>query len=257
MECKALSVAEYLGGGLALTIVGLIAVSSAHMARPQASVPAVPLHYASAVIETSEAVAKLSLEPPQPNETASGAAAARSIAPATAPPAVPPPSSAAADHATPLTARWPVELGADDAARIKQHVFDAGSFGRSSDMVSALQSREPPTNAGLADSPQLNRPNSPSLRAVPTFVGAWTDDGGRCRSDKKMPLVISSRAAKTAFGECDFGSVARDSANRWRVAAICTAEGQFWRAHIALKIVEPKLTWSSERGTTTYVRCKR
>ena len=269
MAC--LSVAEYLGGGLALATVALIAVSSAHIARPQASVPAVPLRYATAAIETSDAAAKLSLEPPEPNETpgetrnkrvsdqGAAAAAARSIAPdvVSVPPAVPQPSSAAADHPTPLAARWPVELGIDNAARIGQHVLDAGSVERSAGIVSALQSREPPTHAGLAESSQLNRPNPSSVRAAATFVGGWTDDGDRCRPDKKMPLVISPRAAKTAYGECDFGSVARESANRWRVAAICTADGRFWRAHIALKLAEPKLTWSSERGTATYTRCKR
>src|SRR5262249_55136501 len=66
LECRALSVAEYLGGGLALASIALIPVGGAHMARPQASVPAVPLHYAAAAIETNEAVAKLSLASPKP-----------------------------------------------------------------------------------------------------------------------------------------------------------------------------------------------
>lgn len=257
MAC--LSVAEYLGGGLALATVALIAVSSAHIARPEVSVPEVPLHYATAAIDTSEAVAKLSLEPSAPNETpgatrdkrvsdvGTDAAVSRSIAPnvATVPPPAPP--SAAADHATPLTARWPVELG----------MIDAGSLGRSADAMWDLRSHGSPPNIGSADSLQRNVPNPPRVPAAPTFVGSWTDDIGRCRTDKKTPLVISPRAARTAYGECDFGSVVREAANRWRVAAICTADGQFWRAHIALKLVEASLTWSSERGTETYVRCKR
>jgi hypothetical protein len=93
-------------------------------------------------------------------------------------------------------------------------------------------------------------------RAAPTFVGGWSDDISRCRAEPKTPLVISPHAAKTENAECDFGFVARVAANRWRVAAICTSEGQFWRANIVLKLVEPNLTWSSERGTQTYIRCK-
>ena len=106
--------------------------------------------------------------------------------------------------------------------------------------------------------PAADRPAAPAaVRADSNFIGGWTDDVGRCRTGRKAPLVISSRAAKTANGECDFGFVAREAANRWRVTAICAAEGRFWRANIALKLMEPNLTWSSERGTETYVRCKR
>lgn len=268
LECRALSVAEYLGGGLALASIALIPVGGAHMARPQASVPAVPLHYAAAAIETNEAVAKLSLASPKPapgetrdkwvSDPAPVAALSSSIAPIVATalsPALPPPRHAA-DHVSPLTARWPVETGSD-AAAIKQHVIDAGPFGGSAGPVQDLRSRDSRASTGLAGGQQRNMPNPPSVRAAASFVGGWATDIGRCRADKKAPLVISSRAAKTASGECDFGSVAREAANRWRVAAICTADGRFWRANIALKLDEPHLTWSSERGTETYVRCRR
>ncbi|HMI15029.1 MAG TPA: hypothetical protein VK526_01545, partial [Bradyrhizobium sp.] len=106
--------------------------------------------------------------------------------------------------------------------------------------------------------PAADRSAAPSaVRADSNFIGGWADDIGRCRTGRKAPLVISSRAAKTANGECDFGFVAREAANRWRVTAICAAEGRFWRANIALQLMEPNLTWSSERGTETYVRCNR
>jgi len=97
-------------------------------------------------------------------------------------------------------------------------------------------------------------PAPASVRTPSTYIGDWADDIGRCG---ETPLVINSRAAMTAGGECAFGSVARETANRWRVAAICTSDGQVWRANIALKVVGSSLTWSSERGTDTYVRCKR
>jgi hypothetical protein len=208
-------------------------------------------------------VAKLSLQPPEPpdapgetrnkqvSDSAPSAAEARSIAPsvATMPPSAPPSPSSGTDHASLLAARWPAEL---DAAGLKPPVVDAGSLGRTADAVLGLRS----PNAELANLKRAAQNPQPA-RAAPTFVGGWADDIGQCRTHKKTPLVISSSAAKNENGECDFGSVARVAENRWRVAAICTADGQFWRAHIALKLVEPNLTWSSERGTTTYVRCKR
>jgi hypothetical protein len=112
----------------------------------------------------------------------------------------------------------------------------------------------PPRESRLADSQRRNV-SAPVSDAG--FVGSWTDDVGKCRNGRKAPIVISSRTAKTAIGGCDFGLVTREAANRWRVTARCALEGKVWRANIALKLTEPNLTWSSERGTTTYVRCGR
>jgi hypothetical protein len=251
-----LSVAEYLSGGLALTTVALIAVSSAHVARPQASVPPVPVRYATAAIDTSEAAAKLSLHVSEPNEASGETRNTRISDPApgadvaTVPPLAPPLPPPAADRASPVVARWPAEL---DAAGIKLQTIDAGPLGPMTDAVWDLRS----PRAELANNPNPDMPIPQRVRAAPTFVGRWADDIGQCRAHKRTPIVISPHAAKTESAECDFGSVAREAVNRWSVAALCTADGQFWRAHIALKLVEPNLTWSSERGTTTYVRCKR
>jgi hypothetical protein len=262
---KSFSAFECFGGGIALAIVALIAVGSSYIARPLISLPAKPLHYATAFIEQSEAMAKLSLQ--QPSEVTNDDGEMHNVQSsdplsdtATTKPeesdatTAPPP---ALDRSARVTRRWPVELGTEDATGIPQNMIEAGSLGGFTDAIWGPRSPDLRRDSRFADSPQRNMPNSLSVPAVFTFVGGWTDDIGRCQTGRKTPLVISSRAAKTARGECDFGFVARETVNQWRVAAICTAAGEFWRAHIALKLVEPNLTWSSERGTTTYVRCKR
>lgn len=403
------SASEILGGGLALSIVALIAVGGAHIARPQAPVSATPPHYATASIELSEEAARLSLNQDQLPDGAAEARNTQSADPisddvsksvepdrGTPPPSLPiapvsslpvttwstegaiedaaairqrvieakslrPPAGvvrsspppdlrpgpraadtqqrqafAAETHIAQLSIPVPDEpaagrpaksdrlkplwgsplrppapipappvkgrpagRGIRAAAGIQQRATEAGSIKRSvntapssprPDLRSGLQladagqiedaarsgqlpieaesvrqnadaarsssPRDLPLGPRLADTQpsHMTAPAPASVRAAPTFIGDWTDDISRC---EETPLAINARAAKSASGECDFGFVAREAANRWRVAAICTSEGQFWRANIALKVVEQKLIWSSERGTETYVRCKR
>jgi Putative peptidoglycan binding domain len=95
------------------------------------------------------------------------------------------------------------------------------------------------------------------IPASKTFIGGWAEGGDQCGSDgdHSPPIVISSRAAKTEGGECDFRSIKREGAGHWRVDAVCTSEGNSWNANIDLKLSLPNLIWTSERGTTTYVRC--
>jgi hypothetical protein len=259
LERKPFSVPEFLGGGIALATVALIAFGGLRVAPPQNSSPA-PASYAPVSIQSPEALAKLSLE--QPRESSGVAGATRDVqspdnrlgagnstpieaSGATAPP---PP---AADRPAAAAAAGP------DGLRIQQRRTEADSPGVFTDVIWAPPLSNPPPDSRLADSQRRHVPDPPGAGADSSFIGGWTDEIGRCRTGRKPPLVISSRAAKTANGECAFGFVAREAANRWRVTAICAAEGNFWRANIALKLMEPNLTWSSERGTETYVRCKR
>jgi hypothetical protein len=91
--------------------------------------------------------------------------------------------------------------------------------------------------------------------AAKTFIGAWAEEIDACRTG--APVVINSRAAKADGGECDFRSVKRESLARWHVEAVCTDGESSWNANVNLKLNAPKLIWSSERGTATYVRCAK
>jgi hypothetical protein len=259
LEREPFSAPEWWGGGLALVTVALVAFGGLRTAQPPNSLPA-PINYAPVSIQSSEASAKLSIE--QPRELSDAAGATRDVQS--------PDSRLGTGDSTPFesngtnASRQPAadRSAAPTGGRlvgplIQQRRNEADALGGFVDVIWG-----PPLSNSLGDfrpanSQRRSLPDPPSVRAESTFVGSWTDDIGRCRTGRKAPLVISSRAAKTAKGECDFGLVTREAANRWRVTAICTAEGNFWRANIALKLMEPNLTWSSERGTETYVRCKR
>ena len=125
------------------------------------------------------------------------------------------------------------------------------------------------------------------IRADHTFIGRWASDIGQCRQgrDHGAPIVITSRAAETGSAECDFRSVTRQVASRWRVTAMCSAGKNSWNANLQLKLTAPSLTWdrilepaketvhngkhtdieyarfaedlviSTEQGTGRYVRC--
>jgi hypothetical protein len=262
LEHRPLSVPEFLGGGMALATVALIAFGALRFAPSHNSPPA-PANYAPVSIDSSEASIKSLVEQPrdpQPKVLSDVTAPAHDVQSPDSPLATgsstptplnevqaPPPP--AADRSVAATARSP-----DGGPPIQQHGIETGSPGAVTDVAPLLN---PPADSRAANAQRRNATDPPSARADPSFIGGWADDIGRCRTGRKAPLVINSRAAKTADGECAFGSVAREAANRWRVAAICASGGKFWRANIALKLTEESLTWSSERGTETYVRCKR
>jgi hypothetical protein len=268
LERKPFSAPELLGGGIALATVTLIAFGGLRVTQPQNSLPAsitpAPTNYAPVSIQSSDALAKSSIEQPRDlsRDLSDVAAATRDVpspdtrlgtgnatlVDSTRAGAPQPP---AADHSAAPPAGWSAGL------RIQQHGIEVDSQGVFTDVIWGPPLSNPLRDSRLANSQLRDVSDPPGVRADSTFIGNWTDDIGQCRTGRKAPLVISSRAAKTANGECNFGFVAREAANRWRVAAICAAGGHFWRANVTLKLTEPNLTWSSERGTETYVRCKR
>ena len=257
LERKPFSVPEFWAGGLALAIVALIAFGGLRVTQPQNALPP-PTRYASVSIQSSETPAKSSVEQPR---------ALSDIA--AAPPDVRSPDTRLGlGNATPIEANGaeaPRPPAADRSAgptaggAVGSPIQQPGTEADSQVLTDAIWAPRLSNfrDSRLANSQRRDMPDPPSVRADSTFIGDWTDNISRCRTGRKALLVISARAAKTATGECDFGFVTREAANRWRVTAKCAAEGKSWRANIALKLIEPNLTWSSERGTETYVRCKR
>ena len=256
LERKPISMPEFWVGCIALASVALIAFGGLRVTRPQNALPA-PARYASVSIQPSEVSAKLPVEPPRAVfDAAEATPDVRSpeIRPSTG--GAMPIASQSAEAPRPVAADRPAAPAAGDPVGLRTQ--QPGTEADSQVLTDAVWA---PPLSNFRDSrlasQRRNVPDPPGAGADSTFVGGWTEDSRMCRSGRKAPLVISSRVAKTASGECNFGSVAREAANRWRVTATCAAEGKSWRANITLKLAEPNLTWSSERGTVTYVRCKR
>ena len=85
-----------------------------------------------------------------------------------------------------------------------------------------------------------------------SFTGGWGNDLAECRDS---PIKITARRAEAFGTACEFRSTERESSNVWRLRAECASKTERWNANIRLTVSTSKLTWSSERGTTIYVRC--
>jgi Putative peptidoglycan binding domain len=85
-----------------------------------------------------------------------------------------------------------------------------------------------------------------------SFIGAWGIDVAECR---ESPITITARRAEAFGAACEFHSTQRETSNVWRLRAECASKTERWNANIRFAVSTSKLTWSSERGTTTYVRC--
>src|SRR5262249_32580708 len=89
-------------------------------------------------------------------------------------------------------------------------------------------------------------------RSEISFVGRWGVDVAECGD---FPVTITARRAEGFSASCEFQSTQRESSNAWRLRAECSSKTERWKANIRLTVSTSKLTWSSERGTTIYVRC--
>jgi len=82
------------------------------------------------------------------------------------------------------------------------------------------------------------------------FVGTWGV------KDCRVPFSISANGAQGYGGrKCEFIATTQETDNTWRVPADCSRGVERWKANIKLTLNGNRLTWSSERGTVTYMRC--
>jgi hypothetical protein len=93
--------------------------------------------------------------------------------------------------------------------------------------------------------------------ATGTFVGGWGINVDQCRQapDNRSPLRIDTSRAEAFSTTCQFNSTQRECAKEWRIRASCADEHGQWSANIRLTLAGSRLTWTSERGTATYLRC--
>ena len=155
----------------------------------------------------------------------------------------------------------------EDAKRVQQRLIELGFLFGAADGIWGPRSRKALQDFrvanGIGDSDAWDEATQEQLLSAPdataantsdiSFVGGWGVDDAECSSS---PITITARRAADTFGAaCEFRSTQRESSNVWRLRALCASNGERWNANIRFSISGNKLTWSSERGTTTYVRC--
>jgi Putative peptidoglycan binding domain len=157
----------------------------------------------------------------------------------------------------------------EDTKRIQQRLIDLGFLFAEADGVWGQRSRRALQDFRVAqrlgDSAvwdeatqrrlfAASEPHAaPASKPELNFLGGWGVDVAQCR---ESPITITARRAETVGVKCEFHSTQQESSNVWRLKARCANGGERWNANVRFTISGNKLTWSSERGTTTYVRCR-
>ena len=154
----------------------------------------------------------------------------------------------------------------EDAKRVQQRLIELGFLFGAADGVWGLRSRKALQDFrvanGIGESDTWDEATQDRLLTSSdaiaantsdiSFIGGWGVDVAECR---KSPLTITANRATNTFAACEFHSTQRESSNVWRLRALCANNSERWNANIRFAISGSQLTWSSERGTTTYVRC--
>ena len=154
----------------------------------------------------------------------------------------------------------------ENAKRVQQRLIDLGFLYGAADGVwgqrsrRALQEFRAANGIGESDTwdeaTQERLLSAPDAKAANTsdisFIGGWGIDVAECR---ESPITITARRAEAFGAACEFHSTQRESSNVWRLRADCASKTERWNANIRFTVSTSKLTWSSERGTTTYMRC--
>jgi hypothetical protein len=139
----------------------------------------------------------------------------------------------------------PVQLKQQELARANPPESQAPTrVASAADVTSGLTDPEPVREAA-SDTP---------------FAGVWATDERACTPQLKrnglLPALISSQGAWAGNTTCAFKTSKR-TGNTWMLAAVCSDPRKSWKANVRLSVVGNRLTWTSERGSQTYVRCSQ
>ena len=150
-------------------------------------------------------------------------------------------------------------LAADDAwdEQTEARLF-APDARRKTAALARTASADPGRVLEASDAPSPNTAVGPRKPAdADTFIGRWASNAADCqmRQTSGVSLRIGLRGSEGYGGACSFGPVRRGGGG-WHVKAACSADGIIWNANVSLRVAGDRLIWSSERGTTTYVRCR-
>lgn len=120
----------------------------------------------------------------------------------------------------------------------------------------------PTTEAPITDtpaSPAVAVSRTPDLERA-DFVGVWGPTQAACQAPSRrhgyIQAKISVGGAKAGRTVCSFRD-SRRTGNAWVMAADCSDRGRRWSSQVRLTVEGDRLTWSSAKGASAYVRCGR
>jgi hypothetical protein len=164
---------------------------------------------------------------------------------AQSPPSMPPRAPAqAADGSVMASPTGPVQAAADPTA------------GPSTETTA-----DPASRSAAVEAPDGHRgsKDAPPNRQDGSFAGVWATNEKACSPQLNrnglLPALISSQGAWAGETTCSFRKSKRVG-NTWNFDAICSDNRRRWKADVRMSVVGNRLTWTSQRGSQTYVRCQ-
>ena len=96
------------------------------------------------------------------------------------------------------------------------------------------------------------------VRGPTRIVGRWAPTAQACllqpNRDGLLRATINEQGASAGGTTCKFQR-RQQSGSVWTVVAACSNQGSRWVANVRLEVRGDRLTWTSERGSQSYVRC--
>ena len=119
----------------------------------------------------------------------------------------------------------------------------------------------PLPTAATAETARATAPaRRPPIPPEQSYAGVWATTEKACspqlKRDGPLPALISSEGAWAGETTCSFKSSKRVG-NTWTFAAICSDTRRRWKADVRVSVAGNRLTWSSQRGSQKYVRCRQ
>jgi Putative peptidoglycan binding domain len=243
-------------------------INSSHtVSKPKASSPASSSEVRMTSLEQSDSSRSVTPKPVVPiviRQSSSPDAEVSSLPPTTA---IASAQVSVPESVNTVATPQQLDLGEiENAKRVQQRLLDLGFLFGAADGIWGQSSRralrefravngigegdtwDEATEERLLRAREVKAAKTPDV----SFTGGWGIDLTECRDS---PIKITARRVE-AFGTvCEFHSTERESSNVWRLRAECASKTERWNANVRLTVSTSKLIWSSERGTTTYLRC--
>jgi hypothetical protein len=92
------------------------------------------------------------------------------------------------------------------------------------------------------------------------FAGVWAESPEACtpamQREGSLLAYISARRGRAGDTACSFRKIRR-TGNTWNIAAVCSDAETTWKSDVQLSLTRGRLTWTSQKGSQSYVRCPR
>ena len=140
------------------------------------------------------------------------------------------------------------------------HAAATGLWGpRSRQALAAFKARSGLPRTDAWDEPTERSLFGAEVRNAASFVGLWAPDAQACTPQLKqgglLPATINEQGAWAGETSCQFQRRKQDG-KVWTIVASCFDQRRRWTANVRIETQGDRLTWSSEQGSQTYVRCR-